>query len=153
VLVETILATGAKGSIPTSFPSYNSLHSLLRSFNVHFIRSETLLSITCPILLYLFSHLHSFFLHNIHPSLPFPIYAFPFHCLLSFLYCATFKVIFLHFLKSNKRGPGSSVGIATDNGLDGPGSNAGGDEIFRPSRPALGPTQLPVKWVPGVSRG
>ena len=24
-------------------------------------------------------------------------------------------------------------------GLDGPGSNAGGDEIFRPSRPALGP--------------
>ena len=37
-------------------------------------------------------------------------------------------------------GPGSSVGIATDYGLDGPGSNPGGDEIFRPSRPALGPT-------------
>ena len=35
---------------------------------------------------------------------------------------------------------GSSVGIATDYGLDGPGSNAGGDEIFRLSRPALGPT-------------
>jgi len=33
--------------------------------------------------------------------------------------------------------PGSSVGIATDYGLDGPGSNPGGDEIFRPSRPAL----------------
>ena len=30
-------------------------------------------------------------------------------------------------------GPGSSVGIATDYGLDGPGSNPGGDEIFRPS--------------------
>ena len=30
-------------------------------------------------------------------------------------------------------GPGSSVGIATDNGLDGPGSNPGGDDIFRPS--------------------
>ena len=29
----------------------------------------------------------------------------------------------------------------TDYGLDGPGSNPGGDEIFRPSRPALGPTQ------------
>jgi len=40
---------------------------------------------------------------------------------------------------------GSSVGIATDYGLDGPGSNPGRDEIFRPSRPALGPTQPPVK--------
>jgi len=29
---------------------------------------------------------------------------------------------------------GSSVGITTDYGLDGPGSNPGGDEIFRPSR-------------------
>ena len=37
--------------------------------------------------------------------------------------------------------PGSSVGIETDYGLDGPGSNPGLDEIFRPSRPALGPTQ------------
>ena len=50
-------------------------------------------------------------------------------------------------------GPGSSVGIATDYGLDGPGSNPGGDEIFRQSRPALRPTQPPLKWVPGLSRG
>ena len=40
-------------------------------------------------------------------------------------------------------GPVSSVGIATDYGLDGTGSNPGGDEIFRPSRQALGPTQSP----------
>ena len=50
-------------------------------------------------------------------------------------------------------GPGSSVGIATDYVLDGPGSNPGGDEIFRPSRPALGLTQHPVKCVPGLFRG
>jgi hypothetical protein len=50
-------------------------------------------------------------------------------------------------------GPGSSVGIATNYGLDGLGSNPGGDKIFRLSRPALGPTQPPVKWLPGLPRG
>ena len=33
------------------------------------------------------------------------------------------------------------------------GSNPGGGEIFRPSRPPLGPTQPSVQWVPAYSRG
>jgi len=50
-------------------------------------------------------------------------------------------------------GPVRSVSIATDSGLDGLVSNPSWDEIFRQSRPALGPTQPPVKWVPCLSPG
>jgi hypothetical protein len=51
-------------------------------------------------------------------------------------------------------GPGSSVGIATGYGLDGPGIECRwGRDFSHLSRPALGPTQLPVQWVPGISRG
>ena len=59
----------------------------------------------------------------------------------------------IYNLYIEKCGPAGSFGIATDYVLDGPGSNPGGDVIFRLSRPALEPTQPPVKWVPGLSRG
>jgi hypothetical protein len=45
----------------------------------------------------------------------------------------------------------SSVGIATSYGLDDLGSIPGREEMFpfsTSSRPALGPTQPPIQWVP-----
>ena len=52
------------------------------------------------------------------------------------------------------RGPGSSVGIATAYGLDGPGiESRWGRDFPHPPRPALRLTQAPVQWVPGLSRG
>ena len=47
-------------------------------------------------------------------------------------------------------GPGSSGGIATDYGLDGLGSNPGGNEIFRPAPPQTGPGAHPASCKMGT---
>jgi hypothetical protein len=51
-------------------------------------------------------------------------------------------------------GRGSSVGVATRYRLDGPGiESLWGLDFPHRSRPAVGPTQSPIQWVPGHSRG
>jgi hypothetical protein len=53
-----------------------------------------------------------------------------------------------------ERGPGISVRIVTDYGLDGPGiESRWGRDFSHMSRPALGPIKPPVQWGLGISRG
>jgi hypothetical protein len=68
--------------------------------------------------------------------------------------------VFVHFLLCynllstvTRRGPDSSVGIATGYDLNGPGIESRWRDFPRLSRPALGLTQPPVQWVPSLSRG
>jgi hypothetical protein len=51
-------------------------------------------------------------------------------------------------------GRDSSVGIATINGLDGSGIESQlGRDFSHPSRQALGPTHLPIQWIPTLLPG
>jgi hypothetical protein len=68
--------------------------------------------------------------------------------------------LFITIANSVPKGPSCTVGrdsvagIAIRCGLDGPGiESRWGRDFPHPSRPALGPIQRPVHWVPGLSPG
>jgi hypothetical protein len=77
--------------------------------------------------------------------------------------CTVLAVFIVHLLSINvqgyiiDRGPGSAVGIAAGYGLDGPGIESGGGEIFRtcPGRPWGHPAfcTMGTRSFPGIKSG
>ena len=71
-----------------------------------------------------------------------------------FIFYMFYNNFIVYYTYSVSMGQDSSVGVATRYGLDCSGIESWGERDFRhPSRPALGPAQPPIRWVPGFSRG